>query len=151
MQLRNFLNLLENNINSKLRFILPNGTYVKEHFHVTEVGKITKEFIDCGGTTRNKQTCLLQLWIANDEEHRVNAAKLHSIFNLAKHIYMDDKTPLEVQYGSEQAITYDVESCVVSENYIDITLKGQKTDCLAPDKCGVKKCCGNDCNSNKCC
>lgn len=151
MQLGIFLNLLENNISSKLRFKLPNGNYVEEHFHVTEIGKITKEFIDCGGTNRTKQTCLLQLWSANDEDHRINAGRLFSVFSLAKHIYMDDKTPLEVQYGSDQAVIYDVESCVVNKNYIDVTLKSQKTDCLAPDKCGIKKCCGNNCDSNSCC
>jgi hypothetical protein len=36
-------NTLEN-----VTFLLPNGTYVPEHFHVTEVGLITKNFIDCG-------------------------------------------------------------------------------------------------------
>lgn len=30
-------------------FQLPNGELVPNHFHVTEVGKITKHFIDCGG------------------------------------------------------------------------------------------------------
>lgn len=145
MRLGNFIKLLENNKNCQIRFKLPDGNFIEEHFHVTEIGKITKEFIDCGGTNRNKQTCLLQLWTANDEEHRVNASKLHSIFSLAKHIYMDDKTPLEVQYGTEQAVIYDVESCGLNENYIDVVLKGQKTDCLAPDKCGIKKCCGGEC------
>jgi hypothetical protein len=28
--------------------------YVPEHFHVTEVGLITKNFIDCGGKVRNE-------------------------------------------------------------------------------------------------
>jgi hypothetical protein len=32
-----------------LNFVLPNGV-VPQHFHVTEVGQITKNFIDCGGT-----------------------------------------------------------------------------------------------------
>ena len=150
MQLGNFLKLLEENTNCQIRFKLPNGEFVEKHFHVTEVGKVTKEFIDCGGTNRNKQTCLLQLWSTSDEEHRVNAGKLHSIFSLAKHIYMHENTPLEVQHGTDQAIIYDVLSCCLNENYIDVTLKSQKTDCLAPDKCGVtackpKNCCGSNC------
>jgi hypothetical protein len=36
----------------QIRFQLPNGELVPEHFHVTEVGKISKYFIDCGGTVR---------------------------------------------------------------------------------------------------
>ncbi len=35
-----------------LQFELPGGNLVPGHFHVTEVGKITKHFIDCGGTER---------------------------------------------------------------------------------------------------
>ena len=35
-----------------VNFTLPDGTSVPEHFHVTEVGLITKNFIDCGGTVR---------------------------------------------------------------------------------------------------
>ena len=31
-----------------LAFELPNGSLVPNHFHVTEVGKVTKHFIDCG-------------------------------------------------------------------------------------------------------
>jgi hypothetical protein len=38
------LDTLEN-----VTFQLPDGTTVPEHFHVTEVGLITKNFIDCGG------------------------------------------------------------------------------------------------------
>ena len=39
----------------KIEFALPDGTLVPSHFHVTEVGKVTKHFIDCGGTVRNEE------------------------------------------------------------------------------------------------
>ena len=32
----------------KIAFMLPNGKLVPSHFHVTEIGKISKHFIDCG-------------------------------------------------------------------------------------------------------
>jgi hypothetical protein len=31
-----------------VNFQLPDGSFVPEHFHVTEVGLITRHFIDCG-------------------------------------------------------------------------------------------------------
>jgi len=37
-----------------INFVLQNGTVVPKHFHVTEVGQVTKRFIDCGGTVRNE-------------------------------------------------------------------------------------------------
>ena len=53
-----------------IAFQLPNGELVQPHFHVTEVGKISKNFIDCGGTIRKEQVVNFQLWNANDFEHR---------------------------------------------------------------------------------
>jgi hypothetical protein len=52
-------------------FMLPNGSFVPEHFHVTEVGLVTKNFIDCGGKVRNETVVNFQLWNANDFEHRL--------------------------------------------------------------------------------
>ena len=54
-----------------VEFQLENGTFVPEHFHVTEVGVITKHFIDCGGAIRNEKVVNFQLWNANDFEHRL--------------------------------------------------------------------------------
>ena len=38
---------------SNLTFVQPNGVFVPRHFHITEIGLVTKHFIDCGGTVRN--------------------------------------------------------------------------------------------------
>ena len=35
-----------------INFQLPDGKFVPEYFHVTEVGLVTKNFIDCGGKIR---------------------------------------------------------------------------------------------------
>lgn len=151
MNLGIFLNLIENNPNATLRFLLPDYNFVEKHFHVTEIGKVTKDFIDCGGTYRNKTSCLLQLWVANDEDHQVDAGKLCKIFSLASHLKLNNDLPIEVQYGLKQAIIYDVANCRVGENFIDVILTSQKTDCLAPDKCGIKSCATSCCNNSRCC
>jgi hypothetical protein len=49
-----------------LHLMLPDGDFVPAHFHVTEVGRVRKDFIDCGGTTRAAESCLLQVWVAAD-------------------------------------------------------------------------------------
>ena len=66
-QIKEILPTLEN-----VEFQLENGNFVPEHFHVTEVGVIHKNFIDCGGTIRNEKVVNFQLWNANDYEHRLN-------------------------------------------------------------------------------
>ena len=63
----------------ELSFVLPNGTNGPQHFHVTEVGQITKHFIDCGGTVRNEKVVNFQLWEAGDTDHRLEPQKLAKI------------------------------------------------------------------------
>ena len=58
-------------------FQLPDQSLVPSHFHVTEVGEITKRFIDCGGTVRKETVVNFQLWNANDYDHRLHP-EMHS-------------------------------------------------------------------------
>ena len=46
-----------------IAFQLPDGELVPNHFHVTEIGKVTKHFIDCGGTIRNEE-----MWISGGDD-----------------------------------------------------------------------------------
>ena len=52
--------------NGEVRFKLPNGSYVPQHFHVTEIGSVSKHFIACGGKVRTDNAINFQLWEAND-------------------------------------------------------------------------------------
>jgi hypothetical protein len=69
---------------SNINFILPNGSMVPQHFHVTEVGLISKHFIDCGGTIRDEKVINFQLWSANDIDHRLKTEKLLNIIHLSE-------------------------------------------------------------------
>ena len=81
----NLAQIKEHLINAEqVNFILPNGTIVPEHFHVTEVGLISKHFIDCGGTIRDENVVNFQLWNANDTEHRLKPEKLLKIIHLSE-------------------------------------------------------------------
>ena len=42
----------------KIDFQLPNGASIPSHFHITEIGKFSKHFIDCGGKVRREDTLL---------------------------------------------------------------------------------------------
>ncbi|MDB5309578.1 MAG: hypothetical protein JWO38_3780 [Gemmataceae bacterium] len=44
-----------------LHRMLPGGEFVPDHFHVTEVGRVQKDFITCGRTSRSSATCVLQI------------------------------------------------------------------------------------------
>ena len=66
--------------------ILPNGKLVPPHFHVTELGIISKDYIDCGGTVRKEKVANFQLWNADDTEHRIQPKKIIDIIEIVIYI-----------------------------------------------------------------
>lgn len=116
-----------------IAFELPNGELVPNHFHVTEVGKITKHFIDCGGTVRNEEVVNFQLWNANDYDHRLHPEKLLKIIELSeKTLNIDESLIVEVEYQGQSIEKYGLD--FDGENFL---LSTKQTDCLAKDKCGI--------------
>src|SRR5690625_1996226 len=95
-EIKNKLNKLE-----EIAFQLPNGELVPNHFHVTEVGKITKHFIDCGGTERSEEVVNFQLWNANDYDHRLHPEKLLNIIELSEKVLEIGDLEIEVEYQAE--------------------------------------------------
>ena len=148
MKVSQLSEILEVNSDSSLRFVLPSGNYVPDHFHVTEVGRIDKNFIDCGGTRRQASACSLQVWSATDLDHRLTAGKLAKIIKLAEPILASSELPVEVEYGPDVAAQYQIDAVVKHGNQLIVSLAGKQTDCLAKDKCGVEPgCCAPGCCS----
>jgi len=117
---------------SELLFTLPNGTIVPKHFHVTEVGQVTKHFIDCGGTIRNESVVNFQLWEANDFDHRLAPKKLMDIISLSENKLGLKDAEIEVEYQSDTIGKYGLNF----ENG-KFVLSSKQTDCLASDSCGI--------------
>src|SRR5688572_1433509 len=91
-----------------VNFELEDGTSVPEHFHVTEVGIVTKQFIDCGGTVRNEKVANFQLWDANDFEHRLKPEKLLNIIALSEKVLGMEDLDVEVEYQSGTIGKFDL-------------------------------------------
>ena len=115
-----------------IAFQLPNGELVPNHFHVTEVGKITKNFIDCGGTVRKEEVVNFQLWNANDYDHRLHPDKLLNIIELSEKTLGLQDQEIEVEYQGQTIEKFALE--FDGKNFL---LATKQTDCLAPDKCGI--------------
>ncbi len=115
-----------------LNFQLPDGSFVPSHFHVTEVGKITKQFIDCGGTLRNEEVVSFQLWNADDYDHRLHPEKLVNIIKLSQEKLNIGDHEVEVEY---QGQTIQKFGLAFNGEAFEMTTK--QTDCLAKDKCEV--------------
>jgi len=45
-----------------ITFVQPNNEIVPVHFHITEVGLTSKNFIDCAGRVREETAVNFQLW-----------------------------------------------------------------------------------------
>ncbi len=115
-----------------ISFELPNGDLVPNHFHVTEVGKITKHFIDCGGTVRSEEVVNFQLWNADDYDHRLHPEKLINIIELSEKILGIEDLEIEVEYQAETIGKFGLEF-----NGTHFLLTTKQTDCLAKDNCGI--------------
>lgn len=126
-EIKQLLPVLEN-----VAFQLENGELVPEHFHITEVGIITKHFIDCGGTVRKESVANFQLWDANDYDHRLKPQKLLKIIALSEEVLGLEDLEIEVEYQSGTIGKYDLDF-----NGEIFLLKNKHTACLAPENCGV--------------
>lgn len=116
-----------------ISFQLPNGDLVPNHFHVTEVGKVTKDFIDCGGKVRHEEVVNFQLWEANDYDHRLHPEKLLQIIELSEDKLQIPDLEIEVEYQMATTIgKFNLE--FDGTNFL---LTSKQTDCLAKDHCGI--------------
>jgi hypothetical protein len=127
-EIKNHLQNLET-----IGFQLPNGKLVPSHFHVTEVGKITKDFLDCGGKVRNETVINFQLWEEKDYNHRLHPEKLLKIIELSEKMFNFGDLEIEVEYQGKETIgKYNLD--FDGKNFL---LTSKVTACLALDACGI--------------
>ncbi len=151
MNITEFTKLVSSHPDKLMTFVLPNGKKIPASYHITEVGHVKKDFIDCGGTTRSASACVLQAWVAvNDEDHRLNAGKLATILKLATKILPGDDLPMELEYEAPVISQFSISKSEVEGDAIVFRLENKHTDCLAKESCGLE---GDPCGSedSDCC
>src|SRR5690606_13421496 len=115
-----------------IAFELPDGSLVPRHFHVTEVGKISKHFIDCGGTVRSEDVVNFQLWNAHDYDHRLHPEKLLKIIELSENtLGISEDLTVEVEYQGRRT-----EQLGLDFDGQHFLLSTKQTDCLATEEGG---------------
>ena len=135
MNLGEFKALLKNHAGSQFRLQLPDGSPVPVSFHVTEVGRVQKTFIDCGGTLRDLVTCQLQVWVGEDEDHRLEAGKAAAILEKAKAFLSDETLPVEIEYEDAVISQYTIDNFKAGGDAVVLHLAHKHTDCLAKERC----------------
>lgn len=130
---------------------LYNGKDIPAHFHITEMGLLTKNFIDCGNTIREEKLITFQVWLAADFYHRLEPTKVMKIIEASRKLTGNQDLELEVEY--QVAETIGKFGLDFSEGKFILTAK--ETTCLAQDHCGIpademkekkETCCGAESN-----
>jgi hypothetical protein len=115
-----------------LNFVKSNGSFVPAHFHITEIGLVTKQFIDCGGEVHIEKLANIQIWVAQDFDHRLKPTGLLNIIDISKKVLGDEDLEIEIEYQTETIGKYSLE--FESGNFV---LVPKYTDCLAKANCGT--------------
>lgn len=154
MEFRELEDTLRDHPDKHVVFEKPDGQNVPPHFHLTEIGRSTKDFIDCGGTRRLVETCVLQTLVANDTDHRLSTTKFAAIAKMASVLEISENAKVEVEVQLETVSIFDIASVVADEGELRFRLAAKSTACLAPDRCGIgslpvvgggdDSCCGSE-------
>lgn len=123
-------------------FELWNGEQVPSHYHITEIGAVSKKFIDCGGEIRHEESISFQLRTADDTDHRLEADTMIAIIQLFENNISSHDAQIQIEYQWKTIGKYGLER--IDEKFI---LMPTMTDCLAKDTCWVseKSCFGGGC------
>ncbi|MDG1063724.1 MAG: DUF6428 family protein [Flavobacteriaceae bacterium] len=113
-------------------FKLPDGGMVPAHFHVTEMGHVSKNFIDCGGTVRLENAVSFQLWHSDDVAHRLQPDKLRNIIEQFQNTFGTEDWEVDIEYQGATIQRYGL-----AFDGVNFLLTTKQTDCLAKDHCGI--------------
>ncbi|MEN9332984.1 MAG: hypothetical protein RLY35_164 [Bacteroidota bacterium] len=119
-------------VKQQVQFQLEDGTFVPDHFHVTEMGLVLKNYVDCGGKMRNERSATFQLWVAGDTDHRLTPQKFLGIIAIADGLYSIQDIEVQVEYQQETIGVFDL-----NYNGEKFVLQSKQTACLAEDACGI--------------
>lgn len=135
MKLSELKSHLQARPNDELRFAFPDGGMIEAHAHITEVGRVDKTFVDCGGTLRRNSYCSLQAWVAEDTDHRLLPGKLAAIIEKAQPILGEEDLEVEIEYQDGVISQYPVAGVSGTERMLVFHLTTKNTDCLAKELC----------------
>lgn len=139
MKLRELKSVLHDHPALLVRFVLPSGDEIPPSYHVTEVGQVSKVFVDCGGQVHSELKCVLQTWLGTDPTHRLNAGRLGRILELGRSVVATDDLDVEVEYEDAVISLFAVGDWSKRDDALVFELTARHTDCLAKAYCEPSK------------
>ena len=116
------------------RFILPSGDYVPAHAHVTEVGHVVRNFIDCGGLTGKEERAVLQTHVGDDTEHRLRSDRFAKILQLGNRVIPSAELDVDVEYDCCVVAQYPIAEARPDGDYLNLILRRSRTQCRARER-----------------
>ena len=113
------------------RFILPSGDYIPAHAHVTEVGHVVRNFIDCGGLTGKEEKALLQTHVGNDTDHRLQSDRFAKILELGNRVIPSADLDVDVEYDCCVVAQYPIAEARPDGEHLNVILRRGRTQCRA--------------------
>jgi len=129
------------------RFVLPDGDYIPSHAHVTEVGHVVKNFIDCGGMTGQEEKVLLQTHVGDDTGHRLTSDRFSKILQLGTRVVPNSDIDVEVEYDCCVVAQYPIVDARPEGEHLNLILQRGRTQCRARERRESEKaetCCTAD-------
>jgi len=145
MKLSELRAVLEKHPGTFPRFVLPDGDYIPAHAHVTEVGHVAKNFVDCGGVLGKSETVLLQTHVGQDTDHRLRSDRFAKILQLGERVLPHDQLEVEVEYDCCVVAQYPIATVQTAGEHLDVVLGKRQTRCLANERrksASADACCG---------
>ena len=116
------------------RFILPGGDSIPAHAHVTEVGHVVRNFIDCGGRTGKEEKVLLQTHVGDDTDHRLRSDRFARILQLGAGVLPNSDLTVDVEYDCCVVAQYPITGGEPDGEYLNLTLDRGHTQCRARNR-----------------
>ena len=151
MMLRKLHSVLETNPELFPRFVLPDGDYIPAHAHITEVGHVVRNFIDCGGLTGKEERAVLQTHVGKDTDHRLRSDGFAKILELANRVIPSADLDVDVEYDCCVVAQYPIAEARPDGEHLNLILRRGRTQCRAQERRDSEMAAGCCATSATCC
>ena len=151
MKFHDLQNTLEANPELFPRFVLPDGDYIPAHAHVTEVGHVVRNFIDCGGLTGQEEKVVLQTHVGSDTDHRLRSDRFAKILQLGSRVIPSTDLDVDVEYDCCVVAQYPIAEITPDGEHLNLILQRGRTQCRARERSDTETAVGCCTTSVACC
>jgi Family of unknown function (DUF6428) len=116
------------------RFVLPDGDYIPAHAHLTEVGHVIRNFIDCGGLTGKEEKVVLQTHVGDDIDHRLRSDRFAQILQLGSRVVPSATLDVNVEYDCCVVAQYPIAGATLDGEHLNLILQRGRTQCRARER-----------------